>query len=105
MQGTVNGGRTRGRQRKRWEDNIKEWTGLELTNTLRIADDREEWKAVVRRSSMRPDGSQILGIGTSRRLPAAAAAVKVEVVEMVVPEVVVVAVVVAVIIIIIIIIS
>ncbi|GFR62379.1 endonuclease-reverse transcriptase [Elysia marginata] len=59
MQGTVNRGRRRGRQKKRWEDNIKESTGLELRNTLRIAEDREEWEAVVGRSSMRPDGSQI----------------------------------------------
>ena len=29
LQGTVQGGRRRSRQRKRWEDNIKEWTGLE----------------------------------------------------------------------------
>ena len=29
LQGTVQGGRRRGRQRKRWEDNIKEWTGIE----------------------------------------------------------------------------
>ena len=29
VHGTVQGGRQRGRQRKRWEDNIKEWTGLE----------------------------------------------------------------------------
>ena len=28
LQGAVQGGRRRGRQRKRWEDNIKEWTGL-----------------------------------------------------------------------------
>ncbi|GFO18712.1 endonuclease-reverse transcriptase [Plakobranchus ocellatus] len=42
MQGTVNGGRRRGRQKKRWEDNIREWTGLELRNTLRKAEDREE---------------------------------------------------------------
>jgi hypothetical protein len=27
LQGTVPGGRKRGRQRKRWEDNIQEWTG------------------------------------------------------------------------------
>ena len=26
LQGTAQGGRRRGRQRKRWEDNIKEWT-------------------------------------------------------------------------------
>ncbi|GFS05957.1 hypothetical protein ElyMa_006532000 [Elysia marginata] len=51
MQGTVNGGRGRGRQKKRWEDNIREWTGLELRNTTRKAEDREEWEAVLRRSS------------------------------------------------------
>ena len=28
---TVKGGRRQGRQRKRWEDNIREWTGLELS--------------------------------------------------------------------------
>ena len=28
LQGTVKGRRRQGRQRKRWEDNIKEWTGL-----------------------------------------------------------------------------
>ena len=30
LQGTVNLGRKQGRQRKRWEDNIKEWTDLEF---------------------------------------------------------------------------
>ncbi|GFO08385.1 hypothetical protein PoB_003489000 [Plakobranchus ocellatus] len=54
MQGTVNGGRRRGKQKKRWEDNIKEWTGLELRNILRKAEDREEWKSVVGRSSAAP---------------------------------------------------
>ena len=29
-QGTVKRGRRQGRQRKRWEDNIREWTGLEV---------------------------------------------------------------------------
>ncbi|GFO01284.1 UDP-glucuronosyltransferase 2a1-like [Plakobranchus ocellatus] len=53
MQGTVNGDRRRGRQKKRWED-IREWTGLDLRNTLRKAEDREEWKAVVGRSSAAP---------------------------------------------------
>ena len=28
LQGTVKGGRRQGRQRKRWEDNNREWTGL-----------------------------------------------------------------------------
>ena len=30
LQGTVKGGRRQGRQRKRWEDIIREWTGLEF---------------------------------------------------------------------------
>ena len=30
LQGTVKGGRRQGRQKKRWEDNIREWTGLEF---------------------------------------------------------------------------
>ena len=34
LQGTVKGGRRQGRQRKRWEDNIREWTGLELDQVL-----------------------------------------------------------------------
>ena len=29
LQGTVKGGRRQGRHRKRWEDNIREWAGLE----------------------------------------------------------------------------
>ena len=29
LQGTVKGGRRQGRQKKRWEDNIREWTGQE----------------------------------------------------------------------------
>ena len=28
LQGTVKGARRRGRQKKRWEDNMKEWTGM-----------------------------------------------------------------------------
>ena len=35
LQGTVRGGRMRGRQRKRWEDNIRDWTGLELSDAGR----------------------------------------------------------------------
>ena len=31
-QGTVKGGRRQGGQKKRWEDNIREWTCLEFAN-------------------------------------------------------------------------
>ena len=43
LQGTVLGGRRRGRQRKRWEDNICEWIGLGLRDTVRKAEERKEW--------------------------------------------------------------
>ena len=40
LQGTVKGGRRQGRQRKRWEDNITEWTGLEFAKSLRAVENR-----------------------------------------------------------------
>ena len=43
MYGTVKGGRTQGRQRKRWEDNVREWTGLEFDKSQRAVDNREKW--------------------------------------------------------------
>ena len=55
LQGTVKGARRRGRQKKRWEDNIKEWTG----DSLRVAEDRKGWKGIVATSSVvsrRPPG-------------------------------------------------
>ena len=45
--GTVQGGRRRGRQRKRWEYNIEEWTGLEWYTILRKAENREEWRKLL----------------------------------------------------------
>ena len=41
LQGTVKGGRRQGRQRKRWKDNIREWTGLEFTESQRAMEYRE----------------------------------------------------------------
>ena len=35
LQVTVKGGRRQGRQRRRWEDNIREWTGLEFDKSQR----------------------------------------------------------------------
>ena len=32
LQGTVKGKRKRGRQKRRWEDNIKEWTGMDFAS-------------------------------------------------------------------------
>ena len=45
MQGTVNGGRRQGRQRKRLElGNIREWTGLEFGKSQRAVENREKWE-------------------------------------------------------------
>ena len=38
LQGTVKGARRRGRQMKRWEDNIKEWMGMGFGDSLRKQD-------------------------------------------------------------------
>ena len=57
LQGTVQGGRRRGRQKKRWEDNIKEWTGLELNIILWKAENGEEWRKLVAKSAVVPQQS------------------------------------------------
>ena len=54
LQGTVKGARRRGRQKKRWEDNIKEWTGIGFGDSLRAAEDRKGWKGILATSSMVP---------------------------------------------------
>ena len=53
-QGTVKGGRRQGRQRKRWEDNIREWTGLEFAKSQRAVENREKWRQLVVKSSVVP---------------------------------------------------
>ena len=41
LQGTEKGGRRQGRQKKRWEDNIREWTGLEFAKSQKAVENRE----------------------------------------------------------------
>ena len=43
LQYTVKGGRSQGRQRKRWRNNIREWTGLEFGESKRVVENRENW--------------------------------------------------------------
>ena len=54
LQGTVKGGRRQGRQRKRWEDNTREWKGLEFTKSKRTVQNREKSRKVVMKSSVVP---------------------------------------------------
>ena len=59
LQSTVKGGSRQGRQqnknkKKRWEDNIKEWTGLEFTKSQRAVENIEKWRNLVVKSSLVP---------------------------------------------------
>ena len=51
MQGTVKERRRQGRQRKMWEDNIGEWTGLEFPKSQR---------AVEKKGKMEETGCEII---------------------------------------------
>ena len=53
LQGTETGGR-KGRQKDRWEDNIREWTGLEFDKSQRAVENGEKWKKLVVKSYVVP---------------------------------------------------
>ena len=57
LQGRVKGERRQGRQKKRWEDNSKEWTGLEFAKSQRAVEKREKWRKLVVKSSVVPQRS------------------------------------------------
>ena len=52
LQGTMKGGRRQGRQRKRWKDNIRKWTGLEFGRSPRAVENREKWRKLVAKLSV-----------------------------------------------------
>ena len=52
LQGTAKGGRRQGRQRKRWEDNIGKWTGLQFAKSQRAVENRGKWRTLVAKSSV-----------------------------------------------------
>ena len=54
LQGTVKGGRRQGRQRKRWEDNIREWAGLEFAKSQSAVENWGKWRTLVAKSSVMP---------------------------------------------------
>ena len=53
LQGTVEGGRRRGRQRKSWLDNIKDWTNLGVPELLARLADRSAWRETAASSALR----------------------------------------------------
>ena len=54
LQGTVKEGRRQGRQKERWEDNIRKWTGLEFGKSKRAMENGEKWRKLVVKSSVVP---------------------------------------------------
>ena len=52
MQGTVKRGRGQGKQTKRWEDNIREWAGLEFAKSQRAVENKEKRRKMVAKSSV-----------------------------------------------------
>ena len=63
MQGTVKGGRRQGRQRKRWEDNIREWTGLEFVEKSQGAvENRGKWRKLIATSCGAPTTLAVKGL-------------------------------------------
>ena len=54
LQGTVKEGGRQGGQRKRWEENIRKWTGLEFGKSQRAVENREKWRKLVAKSSVVP---------------------------------------------------
>ena len=47
LQGTVQGKRRKGRQKKEWVDNFKEWKGMYFASSTRTAEVRALWKGIV----------------------------------------------------------
>ena len=54
LQGTVKVERRQGRQRERWDDNIRERTGLEFAKSQRAVENRERWRKLVAKSFVVP---------------------------------------------------
>ena len=54
LRGRVKGGRRRARQRKRLEDNIREWTGMEIGKSQRAVENRKKWRKLVAKLSVVP---------------------------------------------------
>ena len=53
LQGTIEGGRRRGRQRKSWIDNIKSWTESTVPELLTASRDRPGWRTLAASSALR----------------------------------------------------
>ena len=62
LQGKVKGGRRQGRQRKRWEDKIREWTGLDFAKSQRAVENRGKWRKLVAKLCGAPTTLAVKGL-------------------------------------------
>ena len=62
LQGTVEGGRKRGRQRKSWSDNVKSWTEMTTPQLLTAAIDRPTWRRMSASSAQSPPTTSVTGL-------------------------------------------
>ena len=68
MQGTVKGVRRESRQKKRWEDNIREWTGLEFGRSQRAVENRKKWRKLVAKSSVAVSYTHLRSLGPAKTI-------------------------------------
>ena len=56
IQGCTPGNRSRGRQRRRWTDDIIEWTGLTINEAAGSTQDRDRWRGILRAANRSSEG-------------------------------------------------
>src|SRR6218665_3320042 len=55
-QGYVDEKRARGRPRRRWVDDVKEWTGMTMADCVRSARNREQWRRTTTTMTLHTQG-------------------------------------------------
>ena len=50
MKGTMKGKRRKGKQKKRWKDNIEEWIGMDFARSTKAAIYRKRWEKTAGKS-------------------------------------------------------
>ena len=65
VEGMVEGKRKRGRQKKQWFDNIREWTGLSYMRAKRSAQNRSAWRRTIKKCA--EGGRQSSGVTAEAR--------------------------------------
>jgi len=47
LHGRINGSRSRGRPKRRWTDDVKNWSGLPIAECINMARERTAWRSFV----------------------------------------------------------